>query len=108
LILFINLKKNIIIYSYFILPSVIPPEHIKIMTEVIERAIAKRDKTLQADEKDGLIQCSSDGKYFFFMHEDNEPDMHKIIFSSYMNQIVKGRKELAIAISEKKMIIINF
>jgi len=70
------------------------------MTEVIERAINKRDKQLRRNmnsqdtqiEDDGLILCSTDGKYFFFMHEDNEPDMNKIIFSSYMEQIVKGMK----------------
>jgi len=70
------------------------------MTEVIERAINKRDKQLRRNmnsqdtqiEDDGLILCSTDGKYFFFMHEDNEPDMNKIIFSSYMEQIVKGIK----------------
>ncbi|CAF4389527.1 unnamed protein product, partial [Adineta steineri] len=68
-------------------------EHITVMSKVIERAIAKRDKDLRPNVEandDGLIQCSTDGKYFFFMHEDNEPDMHKIIFSSYMEQIVKG------------------
>jgi len=70
------------------------------MTEVIERAINMRDKQLRTNmnsqdtqiEDDGLILCSTDGKYFFFMHEDNEPDMNKIIFSSYMEQIVKGIK----------------
>jgi hypothetical protein len=70
------------------------------MTEVIERAINMRDKQLRTNmnsqdtqiEDDGLILCSTDGKYFFFMHEDNEPDMNKIIFSSYMEQIVKGMK----------------
>ncbi|CAF0845949.1 unnamed protein product [Adineta steineri] len=63
------------------------------MSEVIQRAIAKRDKDLRPNVEandGGLIQCSTDGKYFFFMHEDNEPDMHKIIFSSYMEQIVKA------------------
>jgi hypothetical protein len=68
------------------------------MTDVIRRAIAKRDEDLRKENEtrsteskaDDLIQCSSDGKYFFFMHEDNEPEMKKIIFSSYMEQIVKG------------------
>lgn len=85
-------------FSYFILPSVIPSEHITIMTEVIRRAITKRDKSITGNvnnqnainEDDGLILCSADGKYFFFMHEDYEADMNKIIFSSYMDQIVKG------------------
>jgi uncharacterized Fe-S cluster-containing protein len=79
---------------------VIPPEHVAIMTEVIKRAITKREKSITPnvnsqkaiDEDDGLILCSVDGKYFFFMHEDCEPDMNKIIFSSYMEQIVKGMK----------------
>jgi len=70
------------------------------MTEVIGRTIDKRDEHLRTNtnsqdteiEDDGLILCSTDGKYFFFMHEDNEPDMNKIIFSSYMEQIVKGMK----------------
>ena len=70
------------------------------MTGVIKRAIENRDKSLKTtvngedtkEEDDGLILCSSDGKYFFFMHEDNEPEMKKIIFSSYMEEIVKGIK----------------
>jgi hypothetical protein len=85
-------------FSYFILPSVIPPEHVAIMTGVIERAISRRDKDMTATlngqnatvSDDGLILCSSDGKYFFFMQEDCEPDMNKIIFSTYMEQIVRG------------------
>ncbi|UJR29462.1 hypothetical protein I4U23_010674 [Adineta vaga] len=78
-------------HGYFILPSVIPHEHIEIMTEIIQRAIEKRDQDLKIELKvDGLIQCSTDGKYFFFMHEDNEPEMNKIIFSSYMKQITKA------------------
>jgi hypothetical protein len=93
-------QKEIFFDSYFILPSIIPPEHVAIMTEVIKRAITKRDKCITRevnnpntkDEDDGLILCSADGKYFFFMHEDCEPDMNKIIFSSYMEQIVKGIK----------------
>jgi hypothetical protein len=68
------------------------------MTKIIERAITERNKSITAnmndrnriDEDEGLILCSADGKYFFFMHEDCEPDMNKIIFSSYMEQIVKG------------------
>lgn len=87
-------QNHMVCFSYFILPSVIPPEHIAIMTEVIERAIAERNKSLHhqntTDEDDGLILCSADGKYFFFMHEDSEPEMNKIIFSSYMEQIAKG------------------
>ncbi|CAF0829230.1 unnamed protein product [Didymodactylos carnosus] len=64
------------------------------MQGVIERAIACRDADMNGHETtvtdDGLILCSKEGKYFFFMHEDNEPDMHKIIFSTYMEQIVRG------------------
>ena len=84
----------LVCFSYFILPSVIPPEHIALMTDVIERAIIERNKSMNGqsttDEDDGLILCSVDGKYFFFMHEDSEPQMHQIIFSSYMEQIAKG------------------
>lgn len=65
------------------------------MTGVIERAIAERTISLNhqntTDEDDGLILCSADGKYFFFMHEDSEPEMNKIIFSPYMEQITKGQ-----------------
>ncbi len=93
-------QKNFLFFSYFILPSVIPPEHVSLMTEVIKRAIAKRDERITTnlngqnttDEDDGLILCSADGKYFFFMHEDCEAEMNKIIFSSYMEEIVKGMK----------------
>ncbi len=92
-------QKNFnLFYSYFVLPSVIPPEHVAIMTKVIEHAIIERNRSITEnmnnrntiDEDDGLILCSADGKYFFFMYEDCQPDMNKIIFSSYMEQIVKG------------------
>ncbi|CAF1212851.1 unnamed protein product [Adineta ricciae] len=78
-------------HGYFILPSIISQEHLHMMNEIIQRAIAKRDEDLKNEvNKDGLIQCSTDGKYFFFMHEDHEPEMKKIIFSSYMEQITKA------------------
>ena len=85
-------------FSYFILPSVIPPDHLEIMKDVIARAIAKRDKDVMArlgtedlkGEHDGFTACSADGKYFFFMHEDYEPELKKIIFSSYIEQIARG------------------
>ncbi|CAF3735669.1 unnamed protein product [Rotaria sp. Silwood1] len=68
------------------------------MNNVIDRAIKKRDEKMDqmingkntTPEDDGLILCSTDGKYFFFMHEDSEPEMKKIIFSKYMEQIVRG------------------
>ena len=68
------------------------------MKGVIERAIARRDSELATTvlgrdaiaKDDGLLLCSTDGKYFFFMHEDSEPDMNRVIFSTYIEQIVRG------------------
>ena len=93
-----KLEKIILSSSYFILPSVIPAEHVAMMTGVIDRAIAKRDKDIATTKMsedaiandDGLLLCSADGKYFFFLHEDREPEMNQVIFSTYMEQIVRG------------------
>ena len=67
------------------------------MKDVIARAIAKRDQDVMArlgtkelqGEHDGFTACSADGKYFFSMHEDQEPELKKIIFSSYIEQIAR-------------------
>ena len=91
-------EKILLSFSYFILPSVIPPEHVALMKGVIERAIARRDSELTITaltrdaiaNDDGLLLCSTDGKYFFFMHEESEPEMNRVIFSTYMEQIVRG------------------
>ena len=71
-----------------------PQDHIRLMNDIIHRAIAKRDEEMKSTstDGDGLILCSKLGKYFFFMHEEQEVEMKKIIFSQYMEQIVRGKK----------------
>ena len=94
--------KNKLLCSFFILPSVLPSEHIALLREAIDRAIAVRDKNVAAtlDSQDaiadGLILCSNEGKYFFFMHENYEPDIKKIIFSTYMEEIVRGKARIIV------------
>lgn len=75
-----------------------PPEHLEIMTRTIDRAIVQRDQYVSEqsnnltlkNEHDGFTACSADGKYFFFMYEDKEPEIKKIIFSTYIEEIVRG------------------
>ena len=100
-ILLLNVRKIFFFPSYFVLPAVIPPEHVAMMAEIVKRAVSKRDeyvKTIMNNQNTKedcqLIENSADGKYFFSMHEDYEPDINKIIFRSYMEEITNGMRSL--------------
>lgn len=93
-----------------------PSEHIAIMTDVINRAIEKRDEHIAAisnnSEKmageDDFVLYSANGKYFFFMHENVEPLINKIIFSKYMEQIVKGMATIQLVNLKTKLCVYEF
>jgi len=82
--------------GFFLLPSVIPDKDLQTVRHAVDEAIREKldgrkqkhsDVDWESEERGSL---NTDGRLFFFMHEDTRPEINRLLYSDYVASIVKS------------------
>jgi len=81
--------------GFFLLPNVIPQQDLQVVRQAVDEAIKEKlsghKESSHADwEGEQLSSLNTDGRLFFFMHEDVKPAINRLLYSDYVASIVKS------------------